>query len=422
MEHPHHEGPPPPEPSRRHPPRAPSADPLPIPEAAGHTRSRPSGVQDVLASHQRAVDARIEEGLREIRLAVSEAVGRTVGEPPPPAWTSRTSGRRSTMSSGADHSHGGAVPGAQPSAPTDRGRPPIGGQAGGGGRRGSTWRACAGASPRCPPHTSRSSPGSSSCSDRPPSGSPLCSGRRPGPRSGTRGGRAAPAQLQRVMVERLAELQRQTTERALGGPSDDRRISTEQRADRAALRAERRRWPSDSPSCSGETAERALRTPSAREMVAALRVAAADGRAGLRGAAEVAELPSVEQGEMIERLSTEQRETAERLATEQRETVERLSEVQREMVERLSAEQRTATERSRSSSGRWPRSWSSNSERPSSRWAPASAEASRRSPSGCAKTSRRGRTRCSSATSTVSQRSFGGTRTARPKRSWPKRS
>jgi hypothetical protein len=41
-------------------------------------------VQEVLAAHQRAVDARIEEGLQEIRLAVSEAVGRAV-EPPLPA-------------------------------------------------------------------------------------------------------------------------------------------------------------------------------------------------------------------------------------------------------------------------------------------------------------------------------------------------
>jgi hypothetical protein len=39
-------------------------------------------VHDVLAAHQRAVDARIEEGLREIRLAVSNAVGRAIDPPP----------------------------------------------------------------------------------------------------------------------------------------------------------------------------------------------------------------------------------------------------------------------------------------------------------------------------------------------------
>ncbi|MDQ4006273.1 MAG: hypothetical protein M3135_08255, partial [Actinomycetota bacterium] len=85
MQHPHHEGPPPLEPSRRRPPRAPAADPLPIPEAGGPPRGRPAGVQDVLAAHQRTVDARIEEGLREIRLAVAEAVGRAIGEPAEPA-------------------------------------------------------------------------------------------------------------------------------------------------------------------------------------------------------------------------------------------------------------------------------------------------------------------------------------------------
>ena len=77
------QGPSPIEPSRRRPPRPPASDAVPIPEAAGRSpRARNSGVQDVLAAHQRAVDARIEEGLREIRLAVSEAVGRPL-EPPP---------------------------------------------------------------------------------------------------------------------------------------------------------------------------------------------------------------------------------------------------------------------------------------------------------------------------------------------------
>ena len=69
------------EPSRRQPPRAPAADAIPIPEAAARPRPRPSGVRDVLAAHQRAVDARIEEGLREIRFAVAEAVGRPDPEP-----------------------------------------------------------------------------------------------------------------------------------------------------------------------------------------------------------------------------------------------------------------------------------------------------------------------------------------------------
>ena len=65
------------EPSRRQPPRLPSDDPIPIPDT-GRPRTRTVRIQDVLAAQQRAIDVRLDEGLRELRLAVSEIVRHAV--------------------------------------------------------------------------------------------------------------------------------------------------------------------------------------------------------------------------------------------------------------------------------------------------------------------------------------------------------
>jgi len=68
------------EPSRRRPPRQRSPDPIPIPETRARARPQPVRLQDVLAAHQRAVEARIDEGLREIREAAAAAVRQVAAE------------------------------------------------------------------------------------------------------------------------------------------------------------------------------------------------------------------------------------------------------------------------------------------------------------------------------------------------------
>ena len=59
------------EPSRRRPPRQRVADPIPIPQ--GPSRPRPRSVQDVLSSHQRALEERLEDGLLRIQEMVAQA-------------------------------------------------------------------------------------------------------------------------------------------------------------------------------------------------------------------------------------------------------------------------------------------------------------------------------------------------------------
>jgi hypothetical protein len=55
------------EPSRRRPLRRRSEEPVPIPDAAARSRAaRTVKVQEVLAAHQRALEQRLEEGLRRI--------------------------------------------------------------------------------------------------------------------------------------------------------------------------------------------------------------------------------------------------------------------------------------------------------------------------------------------------------------------
>ena len=74
-----------------------AADPIPIPEADARSRkARTVRIQDILSAHARALDVRLEEGMREMRLAMEAAIRRTgiheaphaaptfVAAPPPP--------------------------------------------------------------------------------------------------------------------------------------------------------------------------------------------------------------------------------------------------------------------------------------------------------------------------------------------------
>jgi hypothetical protein len=74
-------------PSRR-PQQAPS-EPIPIPEAEARSRkARTVRIQDILAAHARALDVRLDEGMRDIRLAMDAAIRRTnIHEAPPLAPT-----------------------------------------------------------------------------------------------------------------------------------------------------------------------------------------------------------------------------------------------------------------------------------------------------------------------------------------------
>jgi hypothetical protein len=83
--------PPPPvvaERSRRRPPRQRTTEPIPIPEPAVRARPKTVRLQDVLAAHQRAIEERIEEGLRQMREIAAEVTRQAateVAEAAPPA-------------------------------------------------------------------------------------------------------------------------------------------------------------------------------------------------------------------------------------------------------------------------------------------------------------------------------------------------
>lgn len=69
-----------------------ASGPIPIPEAEARSRkARTVRIQDILAAHARALDVRLEEGMRDIRLAMDAAIRRTTIHeappvaPPPPA-------------------------------------------------------------------------------------------------------------------------------------------------------------------------------------------------------------------------------------------------------------------------------------------------------------------------------------------------
>jgi hypothetical protein len=66
--------------SRRRPPRARTAEPVPIPEPAARPRPQAVRLQDVLAAHQRAIEERLDEGLRQIREAAAEGIRRATTE------------------------------------------------------------------------------------------------------------------------------------------------------------------------------------------------------------------------------------------------------------------------------------------------------------------------------------------------------
>lgn len=59
--------------------------PIPIPEAEARSRkARTVRIQDILAAHARALDVRLEEGMRDIRLAMDAAIRRSsIHEAPP---------------------------------------------------------------------------------------------------------------------------------------------------------------------------------------------------------------------------------------------------------------------------------------------------------------------------------------------------
>jgi hypothetical protein len=62
------------------------AEPIPIPEADARSRkARTVRIQDILAAHARALDVRIEEGMREMRLAMESAVRRSAIQEAPQA-------------------------------------------------------------------------------------------------------------------------------------------------------------------------------------------------------------------------------------------------------------------------------------------------------------------------------------------------
>ena len=61
-----------------------SSDPIPIPEADRGRKARTVRIQDILAAHARALDVRLEEGMRDIRLAMDAAIRRSsIHEAPP---------------------------------------------------------------------------------------------------------------------------------------------------------------------------------------------------------------------------------------------------------------------------------------------------------------------------------------------------
>ncbi|MGH2711824.1 MAG: hypothetical protein ACRDH9_11560 [Actinomycetota bacterium] len=64
------------DPSRQTPQQA--SDPIPIPEADARSRkARTVRIQDILAAHARALDVRLDEGMREMRLAMEAAIRRS---------------------------------------------------------------------------------------------------------------------------------------------------------------------------------------------------------------------------------------------------------------------------------------------------------------------------------------------------------
>lgn len=77
------------DPSRRNQQAEPPADPIPIPEAEARSRkARTVRIQDILAAHARALDVRLEEGMREMRLAMEAAIRRSgIHEAPEPPQT-----------------------------------------------------------------------------------------------------------------------------------------------------------------------------------------------------------------------------------------------------------------------------------------------------------------------------------------------
>jgi hypothetical protein len=66
--------------SRRRPPRQRTTEPIPIPEPAAPARPKTVRLQDVLAAHQRAIEERIEEGLRQMREIAAEVTLRAATE------------------------------------------------------------------------------------------------------------------------------------------------------------------------------------------------------------------------------------------------------------------------------------------------------------------------------------------------------
>jgi hypothetical protein len=74
------------EPTRPTAPTEKAAGAIPIPEADARSRkARTVKIQDILAAHARALDVRLEEGMRDIRLAMDAAVRRTGIHEAPPA-------------------------------------------------------------------------------------------------------------------------------------------------------------------------------------------------------------------------------------------------------------------------------------------------------------------------------------------------
>ena len=66
------------DPSRSTPQTEPVSDPIPIPEVDARSRkARTVRIQDILAAHARALDVRLEEGMREMRLAMESAIRRS---------------------------------------------------------------------------------------------------------------------------------------------------------------------------------------------------------------------------------------------------------------------------------------------------------------------------------------------------------
>ena len=74
------------DPSQHSPQMDQPAGPIPIPEADARSRkARTVRIQDILAAHARALDVRIEEGMREMRLAMESAIRRSAIQEAPQA-------------------------------------------------------------------------------------------------------------------------------------------------------------------------------------------------------------------------------------------------------------------------------------------------------------------------------------------------